>query len=360
MDVARAQNGQGLQTVNDVQAKEQAEHNAVNSFQAKYGEKPKEARVVKKALDKDDFMRIMITEMKHQDPTKPMDSDRMATQMAQVTSVEQMKNMGTAIEKLADKNSATDRLAMSAMIGKTVTVDKGRFAHQKGTLSPINFDLPADAQKIKLTVLNEKGEEVATRELEPMKAGTNVYNWDGINASNIQSPTAPYIVRIDAEDAKGNKMKIDSISQETVVGVGFEGGETNFLVGDIKNPQTVAFKNVIRIEGDANTRQAAIAGQRQRNLEAQMNQAKLAQANPMQNPDLQGVEAQANAAAGGGNGSVGKQAGDETSRARAMDLPTGLQEKLKSAQGANKNPEVADSRGSPSVKAEGFPNGLSE
>ncbi len=227
------------------------ERSATALFQARYGEKQKEARQVKKALDKDDFMRIMITEMKHQDPTKPMDADRMATQMAQITSVEQMKNVSNSLEKLADKSSASDRLAMSMMIGKTVTVDKGRFSHQKATLAPISFDLPEAAAKIKLTVLDERGEEVAVRELEAMEAGPNTYNWDGLNSSNMQASSGTYSVRIDAENQQGAKIKINPISKETVVGVTFEGGEANFLVGDPKNPQKVGLKNITRLEGDA-------------------------------------------------------------------------------------------------------------
>jgi flagellar basal-body rod modification protein FlgD len=349
MDVTKAQNGLGLQTTTDAQARDQQVSNAVNSFQAKYGEHPKEARVIKKALDKDDFMRIMVTEMKHQDPTKPMDSDRMATQMAQITSVEQLKNVGTAIEKLADKNTASDRLAMSAMIGKSVTVDKGRFAHQKGTLSPVNFELPQDAQKIKLTILNEKGDEVATRELEPMKAGANSYNWDGINSSSIASNTGSYIVRIDAEDKNGTKIKIDPISKETVVGVTFEGGETNFLVGDPKNPQKVGFKNLTKIEGDVATTNLANQARASRNLELLQNQ------------------------------NTPKAAG-------AFELPPGIQEKLKSQQVARAPQDSGNSPGAqalqaqaeqmraqpaqqnseqsqgntPSGKPEGFPNGLSD
>ena len=262
MDVMKAQSGVGLQTLSGVEGREQAEQNAVASLQARYGEKPKEARVIKKALDKDDFMRIMITEMKHQDPTKPMDSDRMATQMAQITSVEQMKNVSNAVEKLADKNSASDRMAMSGMIGKSVIVDKGRFNHQKGTLSPINFDLPTDAAKIKVTVLDEKGDEVSTHELDPKHAGPNIFSWDGINASGIAQKSATYTVRVDAEDAKGVKIKVDPISKESIVGVSFEGGDTNFLVGDPKSPQTVNFRNVIRIEADAGRpmNQASAAG----------------------------------------------------------------------------------------------------
>ncbi len=315
----------------DAQAKDQQSKNAVNQFQARYGEKPKEARAVKKALDKDDFMRIMITEMKHQDPTKPMDTDRMATQMAQVTSVEQMKNVAAAVDRLAEKSNAGDRLAMSNMIGKNVTVDKGRFVHQKGTISPINFDLPVDAEKVKLSIQNEKGEEIASRELEPQKSGSNTYNWDGVNTSNIQSVSGNYIVRVDAEDAKGNKISVDPISKESVVGVTFDGGETNFLVGDPKNPQKVAFKNVARIEGDST-------------MKADREQ-KAARAAKAANPNAP-VEG-------------------------ASELPPGLQEKLKAEmaktaavpaeEGSLNGPQpkvVAEGR--PVQNEAGFPNGLAD
>lgn len=234
--------------------RERVEKNAMATMQARYGEKPKEARPVKKALDKDDFMRIMITEMKHQDPTKPMDADRMATQMAQITSVEQMKNVSNSLEKMADKNSVSDRLAMSMMIGKTVTVDKSRFGHQKSTISPINFELPEDADKIKMVIMDDRGEEIATRELEPMLAGLNVYNWDGLNSSNLQSPSGTYTIRIEAQNKQGGKIQVNPITRENIVGITFEGGDTNFLVGDAKSPQKVNLRNIIRLEGDAASR----------------------------------------------------------------------------------------------------------
>jgi flagellar basal-body rod modification protein FlgD len=219
-----------------------------NQVQARYGEKPKEARQVKKSLDKDDFMRIMLTEMKNQDPTKPMDAERMSQQMAQLTTVEQLNNMGKSIEKLADKNSAQDRLAMSSMIGKSVTVDKSRFAHQKGAYSNLNFNLPSDAPKIKVTVLDEIGEEVFAKELEPRKQGQNSFNWDGVNSSGLPSRSGTYTVRVDAENDKGGRIQINPISNERIVGVSFEGGQTQFLVGDMKAPQKVQFNNIIKME----------------------------------------------------------------------------------------------------------------
>jgi flagellar basal-body rod modification protein FlgD len=347
MDVSKAQNaGLSIPTptaVSGTEHRDQAAQNATNEIQARYGEKPKEARPVKKALDKDDFMRIMITEMKHQDPTKPMDADRMATQMAQVTSVEQLKNVSTAIEKLAEKSNATDRLAMSAMIGKSVTVDKGRFNHTKGTISPVNFDLPVDASKITLSILDEHGDEIATRQLEPKQAGTNVYNWDGVNASNIQAPGGNYIVRIKAEDAAGAPISVNSISKETVVGVSFDGGDTNFLVGDTKSPQKVNFKNVVRIEGDAATENAA------RQMTSAKGQA--AKASPLQGNNQFSLPEGLRQKLGTAGGSP-------------LGEPTGISAKSAVAAGGAGAPSAQDVAGAMAAMqadhSSGFPNGLKE
>ena len=52
-------------------------------IQQKYGEKPKTPREIKKSLGKDDFFRIMVTQMKNQDPTKPFDAEKMAQEIVQ-------------------------------------------------------------------------------------------------------------------------------------------------------------------------------------------------------------------------------------------------------------------------------------
>lgn len=253
MDVGRVAQPdfQNISNVDTAKDREQAVKNAFSNIQARYGEKPKEGRAIKKSLDKDDFMKIMITEMKHQDPTKPMDAEKLSGQMAQLTSVEQLKNVNSSIDKLVEKNNASDRLAMSAMIGKTVTVDKGRFSHQKGFMSPVSYQLPEDAAKVKVSVLDEAGEEVFSREIDPQKKGAQSYNWDGLANNGIYSKSGNYAVRIDAENDKGVKIKVDPVSKETIVGVSFEGGDTNFIVGTGKNNQKVSMRNVIRIEGNA-------------------------------------------------------------------------------------------------------------
>ena len=81
-------------------------------IQSKYGAKPEKPREIKKTMGKDDFLRIMITQMKHQDPMEPFKAEQFATQMAQFTSVEQLQNLNQAMGKMANQNQPLERLAI--------------------------------------------------------------------------------------------------------------------------------------------------------------------------------------------------------------------------------------------------------
>ena len=79
------------------------------------------------ALDKNDFLKILITQLSHQDPTQPMDDKAFIAQMAQFSSLEQMTNMSDALAKVATlvaKSQAVGLLGNAVDIangGETVT-----------------------------------------------------------------------------------------------------------------------------------------------------------------------------------------------------------------------------------------------
>lgn len=72
-------------------------------------------------MNKDDFLKLLIAQMTHQDPTSPMDSGQFVTQMAQFTSLEQTQNMGSAIDQLVASQSDNSIADRAAMIGKEIT-----------------------------------------------------------------------------------------------------------------------------------------------------------------------------------------------------------------------------------------------
>jgi flagellar basal-body rod modification protein FlgD len=222
----------------------------LQNVQAKYGAKPEKGREIKKTLGKDDFLRIMITQMKNQDPTNPFKAEQMATEMAQFTTVEQLNNMSASLTKMTTANQPLERLAMTNMIGKTLTVDRGRFPHVEGTNDVLSFGMPQDAHQVTVSVVNELGETVFQKELGKTKAGENSITWDGKKANLLPAKAGTYIIRVDAVDEKGQKLETNSQTQARVVGVSFEGSEPVFLVGDARHQEKITMKNVIRIDGD--------------------------------------------------------------------------------------------------------------
>ena len=74
------------------------------------------------ALDKNDFLKILITQLSHQDPTQPMDDKAFIAQMAQFSSLEQMTNMSDALAKVATLVAKSQAVGL---LGNAVDIANG-------------------------------------------------------------------------------------------------------------------------------------------------------------------------------------------------------------------------------------------
>ena len=79
-------------------------------------------KAFKADLDKDDFLKILITQLQHQDPTNPMQDKEFIAQMAQFSSLEQMTNMATSFGKLSSVLNSSEA---QSLLGRTVEVTDG-------------------------------------------------------------------------------------------------------------------------------------------------------------------------------------------------------------------------------------------
>lgn len=98
------------------QAKTQAAVDMFNKTLAVNG------RTASQELGKDDFLKLLLTQLSHQDPTAPMDNNQFIAQMAQFSALEQMTNMSNGFNQIAAMLNASEA---SATIGRTVEVDAG-------------------------------------------------------------------------------------------------------------------------------------------------------------------------------------------------------------------------------------------
>lgn len=92
-------------------------------------------RQVQQSLGKDDFLKLLITQLSNQDPTSPMDNTQFIAQMAQFSSLEQMTNMNQEFGKL--NNMLVSSQAVGT-IGKTVDVDVGG-VKTTGTVDAVTY-----------------------------------------------------------------------------------------------------------------------------------------------------------------------------------------------------------------------------
>ena len=81
-----------------------------------------EGRKTSNELGKDDFLKLLITQLQNQDPTSPMENTEFIAQMAQFSSLEQMTNMSTSFSKMAAYINSSEA---AATLGKTVELDIG-------------------------------------------------------------------------------------------------------------------------------------------------------------------------------------------------------------------------------------------
>ena len=341
-DIAGSAGAEAGKTVTETRSAEQQQ--VWNRIQSQMGEKPKVPRFAKKQLDKDDFLKIMVTQMKNQDPTKPFEAEKMAQEVAQITSVEQLQNINKTLERMSSRGQPGERMAMSNMLGKTVTVDLNRFSHDKGTTSLVAFNLPEEAGEVKVSLMSEKGEVVLEKDMGPQAAGMQSFNWDG-NKRNMQpADTGRYMVQIQAQtkDGKPLQTKMQSIAQ--VIGVSFEGSEPVFLIGNAQQQKKVTLDNIIKIEDSAplfapQTAHAPVVGSPGKAEDA-----------GLQAPGLQAV----NKPAGGAFFTFEKGVGSKN-----VD-PNDLSPEVAAAvaQLQQKPEQKAEQRPEPPVRAKGFPNGL--
>ena len=79
-------------------------------------------RTASQKLGKDDFLKLLITQLQNQDPTSPMENTEFIAQMAQFSSLEQMTNMSTEFTKLANMLNSGEAVSL---LGKSVEVASG-------------------------------------------------------------------------------------------------------------------------------------------------------------------------------------------------------------------------------------------
>ena len=109
-----------------------------------YSSLENKARETSSNLEKDDFLKLLITQLQNQDPTSPMDDTAFVSQMATFSSLEQMSNMNRTLENMLQSQNESLLVGYSQFIGKevayhNVSSESDQIMEGKGLVAAVQF-----------------------------------------------------------------------------------------------------------------------------------------------------------------------------------------------------------------------------
>ena len=188
-------------------------------FLKRLQEDSKPKRTPKNNLDKNDFLKLFVTQLQHQDPLNPDDGAAMASKLAQFNSLEQAMNTNTKLTKLIEAQGSSESHQLINYIGKEVSIEGGHLKIAGGQVSKPNFNLDQDAAGISLVVRDRNGIAVSETELGSMQRGTHQLNWDGKNQEGKQIPNGVYRFYLKARTLNDEMMDLPLSTTTKITGV---------------------------------------------------------------------------------------------------------------------------------------------
>lgn len=154
-------------------------------------------------LGQDEFLELMVTQLRNQDPFRPLENGDFIAQMAQFSSVSGLQSLQKSFSQLTASLQSNQALQASTMVGRSVLVPLNT-----AVLSPNKpvtgvLDLPSSSSNVALTIVDSSGQIVRQIRLGPQTAGEIPFTWDGFNDSGLVMPPGKYGLLAKAQGSDG-------------------------------------------------------------------------------------------------------------------------------------------------------------
>ncbi len=195
-------------------------------------------------LGQDDFLFLLVAQLKAQDPLDPMDSAEFTSQLAQFNSIEQLGNINTQMTGLRAAQEVSNNVQAMGFIGKTVRATGGTVTLENSGSGELIFELASDSNAVFMNIYDAFGEYVRTLETAHLGAGEQSFTWDGTGNDGNRVPDGMYTFEVAATDVNNEMIPAMALTSGLVTGVTFRNGNPVLLAGQREIP----IDSVIRVD----------------------------------------------------------------------------------------------------------------
>ncbi len=199
-------------------------------------------------MGKEDFLMLLTTQLRYQDPMSPADPKEFVAQLAQFSSLEQLLNLNS---KLEDNNKAFQTLQGSmqvaqgvSLLGKTIKAQGNIFTVNSGEPGDMSYVLGGDAKSVKVSIYDGSNRLVRTLDLGTQTKGEHEVSWDGKDSSGNKVPDGTYSFQVTAVDTQGKAVETATLVSGTVEEVLQDGTKVYLKV----NGRLVTLDSIIAVE----------------------------------------------------------------------------------------------------------------
>ncbi len=142
--------------------------------------------------EKNEFLQLFVTQLRNQNPLEPRDGAEYLGQLAQFSTLEGIRNMETAFNKIANSLNSNQALQASSLVGKNVDVKTDNGLYLQGNNVKGSIEVPPYATNVQMEIRNEQGEVIRTVKLNGVDKGEHSFMWDGLDANGNPQPSGVY------------------------------------------------------------------------------------------------------------------------------------------------------------------------
>lgn len=165
----------------------------------------------------DRFLKLLVTQLKNQDPLNPVDNAQITSQMAQISTVSGIDKLNATLQTMVASFNVGQSLQATAMIGHSVLATGSVIALEGGSAVG-GVELAAAADTVTVSIRDASGQLLRKVDLGAQEAGVLSFQWDGSTDSGASAAAGAYSFAVEAIQG-GKKVEATALAAGVVAGV---------------------------------------------------------------------------------------------------------------------------------------------
>lgn len=195
------------------------------------------------AVGKEQFLHLLVTQLRYQDPLNPMQGTEFTSQLAQFSALEQLISINKTLDRLGGLENAFSQSQAVGMLGKQVLAEGNTVTVSGGVASNLVFSLEKSSEQTLISIFDSRGEYMGVFDTGPKGAGQHSALFPVRDAQGNSLPDGVYTFKVQATGTDGQEVAAQTFSSGIVQGVKIAQGATLLTVGS----KDIPLSNVVQI-----------------------------------------------------------------------------------------------------------------